>query len=215
MLYSFPKKLAVIFCICAITYLVLLAFINFPLTTLLKPLPIICLMCGVFISTVRTLIKSLLLMALGFSLLGDVMLTLPIESQLEWGIGFFMLAHFSYISLFVNDGAFQIRRTVYFLPVLLLIYLVFVYLFPHLGKMQVPVIIYLCVLTTMVFSAFQVMHKALIIGCGALLFLFSDLTTALSLFMFPEYDWRIEVMLTYYLAQWLLAEGILAANARM
>ncbi len=188
-------------------YLLLLPFIHYPLTTFLKPIPIFLLMLFVWQAQISK--SRLLLTALGFSLLGDVVLTLPMKGGLEAGILAFMGAHLSYIGLFLKDWKLQRQRVIYFLPVLLFVIGAFIYLWPFFGVMQKPVSVYLCLITLMVFCAFQVKQNALTIIPGAILFLLSDFILSLDLFVLSmPVLLGIFIMLFYYLAQLLLVKGL-------
>ncbi|HHS3031246.1 TPA: lysoplasmalogenase [Legionella pneumophila] len=208
MTYSFSKPVSWVFLFTAAIYLVSLSFIQYPVTTVLKPIPIACLIFGVFRTSLSSSAKILLVLALVFSLAGDVVLTLPFSLQLELGIGCFLLAHCFYITLFLKSFEFNKLHFFYYLPILLFMGFVAFTMIPYLGNLLIPVMIYFCVLMLMVFSAFQVKKETLMIGSGALFFLISDLTLALNLFIYTQADVRIFVMFTYYVAQFLLTFGL-------
>ncbi|HAU1476900.1 lysoplasmalogenase [Legionella pneumophila] len=208
MTYSFSKPVSWVFLFTAAIYLVSLSFIQYPVTTVLKPIPIACLIFGVFRTSLSSSAKILLVLALVFSLAGDVVLTLPFSLQLELGIACFLLAHCFYITLFLKSFQFNKLYFFYYLPILLLMVFIALTMIPYLGNLLIPVMIYFCVLMLMVFSAFQVKKETLMIGSGALFFLISDLTLALNLFIYTQADVRIFVMFTYYVAQFLLTFGL-------
>ncbi|HCU5992122.1 TPA: lysoplasmalogenase [Legionella pneumophila] len=208
MTYSFSKPVSWVFLFTAVIYLVSLSFIQYPATTVLKPIPIVCLIVGVFRTFIPSSAKIFLISALVFSLAGDVVLTLPISLQLELGIGCFLLAHCFYITLFLKSFQFNKLHFFYYIPILLLMGFIAFTIIPYLENLLIPVMIYFCVLMLMVFSAFQVKKETLTIGSGALFFLISDLTLALNLFVYTQADVRIFVMFTYYVAQFLLTFGL-------
>ncbi|WP_131793424.1 lysoplasmalogenase [Legionella brunensis] len=204
------KLSIVLFFLSSVLYLGLLPFIQYPLTSFIKPIPIFLLMVIALQSNVNITTKKLLITALIFSLLGDISLTIPGDMTLKIGILFFMLAHCAYITLYFKDGQFQLKRLVYFLPVLAFIVLSYYYMLPYLGKMTIPVTVYLCFLTFMVFSAFLVIQHPLLIISGACLFLVSDFIFALMQFVFSENKYsNILIMLSYYFAQFLLVAGLI------
>ncbi|SNV98662.1 putative inner membrane protein [Legionella pneumophila] len=208
MTYSFSKPVSWVFLFTAVIYLVSLSFIQYPATTVLKPIPIVCLIVGVFRTFLPSLAKIFLILALVFSLAGDVVLTLPVALQLELGIGCFLLAHCFYIALFLKSFQFNKLHFFYYILILLLMAFIAFTIIPYLGDLLIPVMIYFCVLMLMLFSAFQVKKETLTIGSGALFFLISDLTLALNLFVYTQADVRIFVMFTYYVAQFLLTFGL-------
>lgn len=204
-----PKITLIFFVIGILLYLTLLSFIQYPLTTVLKPIPILLLMLVTLKSKAIAQTKALLLTALGYSFLGDIVLTLPLKGALQGGIILFMLTHCAYIILYLKDFRFQANRFLYFLPVLALVMGGFYYLLPYLGAMTMPVTLYLCLLSTMVFCAFQVRQHARWIISGACLFLLCDFAFAINHFVLPDNKAiAIFVMLVYYIAQFLLVTGL-------
>ena len=205
---TLPKHILLAFLFTAMIYLGLVSFISYPLTTLLKPTPIICLIIGVLQMNILPRAKTLIVLALSFSLLGDLVLTLPVSLTLELGIGCFLLAHCFYITLFLKAFRYRFSHFVYYLPVLLLMIICANILIPTLGSFLIPVVIYFCILMFMVFSAFQVNQQGLIVGIGALSFMVSDLTLGFNLFVYPQINVRIFIMFSYYIAQLLLTWGL-------
>ncbi|MFJ1267609.1 lysoplasmalogenase [Legionella lytica] len=194
-----------------VLYLLLLPFIHYPWTTLLKPIPIILLMLlTTHIQPKRHLEKIFLIFALGFSALGDISLTFPGSEALSLGILAFMVTHCSYICLFLKKGHFQERRIIAFLPILLLILAFFSYIWPHLGDMKIPVTVYIGLIGTMLLCSFQVHQHVLLIGSGATLFLFSDCILALGQFGGVK-NVTLFVMFLYYSAQLLITLGIMSS----
>lgn len=195
--------------LCIILYLLLLPFIQYPLTTIIKPIPIALLMRFTWQIDFDKRIHILLLVALGFSLIGDILLTLPTKISLHLGILSFMLTHCFYIVIFLRKIAFKIQNLYSFLPVLIFVSISLFCLWPYLGDMRIPVIVYLLLLTSMVFCAFQVKQYSMVVRFGACLFLLSDFILALSLFVLPNNKlMAIVIMLLYYLAQIFLVLGI-------
>ncbi|MCE0721623.1 lysoplasmalogenase [Legionella resiliens] len=205
-----PFKITMPFVLLSVVlYLLLLPFIQYPWTTLLKPIPIALLILFVFQVNPDKHIKRLLLLALGFSLIGDIFLTLPIKAALQIGILAFMATHCSYISLFLKNLQLQSKNVLAFLPILLFVLISFYFLSPYLGEMKIPVAIYLCLLTLMVFCSFQVKQQSLLLRTGACLFLLSDFILSLDLFILSHNKpVAVLIMLLYYIAQVLLVIGI-------
>lgn len=209
MLRYLPKTAIIGFLVTAVVYVSVVSYISYPLTTFLKPLPIVCLIAGVLASHCLRWAKVLLVIALLLSSIGDIVLTLPIHFVIELGIGFFLWAHCCYIALFIKSYKYDISHLVYFLPILILIGVIGSILIPKLGSLLIPSLIYISVLMIMVYNAFQVKEQSFLIGSGAVLFLISDLSLAFNLFKYPELDLRIIIITTYYVAQFLLAWGLI------
>ncbi|WP_203455699.1 lysoplasmalogenase [Legionella sp. MW5194] len=207
--HELPKRILTLFLVFAFLYLLLLPFINYPLTTILKPLPIVCLMILVKTMPQDFRIKLLLTLALGFSLGGDVVLTHP--SQLAFMIGMvcFLLAHCVYINLFLRDFQFNRNRLMISLIPLSLAIGGYSYFHTAFGQLAIPILVYLIALLTMVFSAFQVKQQAGTIISGACFFLVSDSLLGLGLFVIPSRWMPLAVMITYYLAQLFITTGVL------
>ena len=87
------------------------------------------------------------------------------------------------------------------------------FLFPHLGEMKIPVLIYGLVISVMLFSALQLLfvrnNKLLLITTGAILFVLSDSLLAINKFYAPFFCAGIMVMLTYAIAQFTIIQGLL------
>lgn len=214
MICTLNRYVTFAFLVTALLYLSCLTYLSYPLTTLLKPLPIFCLMIGVWQSNLMPWAGRLLTCALIFSVFGDIVLTLPLEKGLELGIGGFLLAHCCYIVLFLKDYQFRLTHFMCYLPVLFVAGFAAFLLIPHLGALLIPVIIYLGILLLMVFFAFQVKHQGGLIAFGALIFFLSDLMLAFYLFAPPAVDLRIAIMAAYYSAQCLLISGLIIAHKR-
>ena len=76
---------------------------------------------------------------------------------------------------------------------------------PHLGKMAIPVYAYLTVITVMVvFSGLRADVSPLLM-LGGVIFMASDAMIAVGKFLTPFAAGRFGVMITYYLAQFLIA----------
>ncbi len=146
---------------------------------------------------------------LGFSLAGDILLMWP-DSLFLYGLIAFLLAQISYITAFTRNISFRWDWT--FLPYLALGIFIYVFLYPGLGKMAVPVLIYLLVIMLMGWTALQRyrggMVPHLLAVFGAVLFILSDAALAFDRF-YQAYDLsRLVVLGTYFPAQVLLALSV-------
>lgn len=212
MTLAYQKKLLGVFFTTAVVYLGLVNFISYPLTTLLKPIPIFCLLALVSRAKFDENIKKYLLSALSFSVLGDIALTLPIRHQLELGLGFFLIAHCFYIAIFFRGLVFKPRKIALSLSVILYVIYMCSLLVPLLGDLLIPVCLYMSVITVMVCSAILSSHFAMPALIGAVIFMASDSMIALNEFILPEYNFTLGIMVTYYIAQLLLVVGIIDAK---
>ncbi len=156
-----------------------------------------------------------LLVGLIFCLIGDVCLALPREKAFREGLVAFLIGHIFYIfsfsslihiSRWVSIGLFIISG---------ISALVFFWLRPHLKSMLIPVLIYIIVITVMVFGAWAVFGKfpsptfgkALILA-GAFCFYLSDVFVARDKFVNEEYRNRLFGLPLYYAGQFMLAFSV-------
>jgi uncharacterized membrane protein YhhN len=155
--------------------------------------------------------KTFMIAGLVFSLAGDVLL-IEQEKLFKAGLGAFLIAQILYIRAFLSVTPAKVD----FLSVLpLLIFGMFMMaiLFPHLGKLKIPVAVYVLVITVMAGLAadrFVVMGGALALRAfaGAVLFLISDAILAINKFAKKIPYGRALKLATYFAAQWLLAMSI-------
>lgn len=187
---------------------------------LLMPVLILC-----FYLETRKLdrIRNLILGALFFSWIGDV--TLLIDSRYGsffiYGLIAFLLAHICYIAYFYRIRKLNGINT--FKPLaslLILAYMTVFYLtiYPFLGPLKIPVLIYAVIITLMLLTsihAFKLRTQiyGVITVAGALIFAVSDSTLAINRFVLPFAYAPFFIMLTYGVAQFLIVEGA-ARNLR-
>lgn len=161
-------------------------------------------------------IKRITLLALGFSVLGDILLLFVDKSPHFFTVGLvaFLLAHIMYILVFLKHRNKQ--KSIFGFVILLLVYAsgLFYLLKDGLGDMLIPVIIYMIVILSMATTAFMrkgiVSHMSYnLVFVGAIFFMISDSILALDKFYQPLPLSNISIMLTYALAQFLIVIGIL------
>lgn len=183
-----------------------------------KPAIVISLMF-LFIKTsegISKSIKRITLLALGFSVLGDILLMFVDQSPHFFTVGLvaFLLAHIMYILVFLKHRNKQ--KSILSFVILLLVYAsgLFYLLKDGLGEMFVPVIIYMIVILSMATTVF--VRKGIVnsnsynlVFIGAIFFMISDSILALNKFYQPIPFSNISIMLTYALAQYLIVLGIL------
>ena len=171
--------------------------------------------------------KKILLTALLFSWIGDIILLFSDKGELYFifGLVSFLVSHLVYIVLFnkqqtirENDNKVQFWLGVF----LILGYFTFMIftLFPKLGPLKIPVLVYAIVITTMLFFAFKGSLKWTIpankyIFIGAIVFVSSDSVLAFNKFYTPIEHASFYIMATYCLAQYLIVKGILKLNSKV
>ena len=157
--------------------------------------------------------------ALFFSWLGDFFLLME-EKSPAWfmaGLGSFLLAHVLYILFFIKVRNRQITKKWNLLIIIVVegyAASLFVFLYPHIGSLKVPVAVYAVTIATMLVTAAHAFGKnrqqaGRYCVTGAALFVASDSLLALNKFYHPFAAAGIGIMLTYGLAQFAITKGSL------
>ncbi len=183
-----------------------------------KPL-IIPSVIGYFDSQVKDITKGIakwVVLALVFSLLGDVLLMFQEKNSIFFllGLSAFLIAHIFYIIFFHKVRVKENVKGNPWLLVLVVIYYAALIslLSPYLADMKIPVLVYGVVISFMFMLA---MHMLFIknkptgqwMMIGALLFVISDSILAINQFYQPFEAAGVLIILTYGLAQFFIVEG--------
>ncbi|NOR18539.1 MAG: hypothetical protein GQ538_00445 [Xanthomonadales bacterium] len=157
--------------------------------------------------------RVLVMLALVFSWLGDVLLLS--DDLFMAGLAAFLIAHIFYISAYHKTGAASGElRPLDIIKLVVLGAILVSILFPHLGGLLIPVLVYATVLLGMALWA----HKRrgatsatsfMLVSIGAILFVISDSVIAVNKFAFEVPGERLLVMSTYITSQYLIIRGLL------
>ena len=160
--------------------------------------------------------------ALLFSWFGDILLMLQgkIDRIFVLGLASFLIAHVFYIfsyKLAVYDEPELINKTFIRTRIAFLLFIggsLLYLLYPYLGDLLLPVVLYTLVIVTMgIFALIRrgwtVEKSFIMVYSGALLFISSDAMIAINKFMSPIIQARLLIMATYIAAQFLIVRGIL------
>ena len=187
-----------------------------------KPLLLPCLILAAY-SAKAFPTKKLLIIALLFSWLGDVLLIFTERAELYFILGLvsFLISHVFYIVLFFKqDSSKPMKKGVFAIGALF----VAVYLgsflsviIPYLGDLKMPVIVYGSVISIMLVTAIRgaLIWKSnanLLILLGAIAFVASDSLLAFNKFYTPYAYASSLIMITYLVAQYCITRGILQLN---
>lgn len=144
-----------------------------------------------------------ILAGLVLSVAGDALLLSSRRAAFFAGLVAFLLAHVAYAGAFaaVSDPAPWAA-----VPILAALGVVLRWLWPHLGAMRGPVVVYCLVISAMLWLALGVHRPE--IRLGAALFYASDLFVARDRFIRPSFDNRLIGLPLYYAAQVLLALAV-------
>jgi len=153
----------------------------------------------------------IVVIALLFSWLGDLLLTGEAERHFLFGLVSFLLAHVAYVIAFYVRGLNRNWVILAFLPIALISAAVSTWLSGYVpADMLIPVRVYTSVISLMVIAAFGAVGRGapILVAIGALLFYFSDLSVAAGQFVqsdFPNYIWGLPF---YFGGQVLLALSV-------
>ncbi len=161
--------------------------------------------------------------ALFFCWMGDVLLMFQEKGELFFILGLvcFLIGHVLFIFSYrqarwkeTDESVMGTQRARFAFPIILAGTGLVITLYPFLGDMKVPVIIYAFVITMMVLNASfrygrtSVKSYWMVFG-GAFLFMTSDSILALNKFQAPILYAELYIMLTYIAAQFLIVAGII------
>ena len=138
---------------------------------------------------------------------GDIFLMFS-EKYFVPGLIAFLLAHLVYIAAFISvDG---ILYSWIFFIFLIVGILIFRMLNKKLGKLQIPVAIYISAIAIMTWQSWKLYISTGSYGfglaaLGTLFFLISDFALSVNKFLKPMNYAQIIILPTYFIAQWLIA----------
>ena len=150
--------------------------------------------------------KSFIIGALLFCLMGDVFLILP-NKFLQGLISFFISqALFSFAFLYLG-------KTVHWWLILIfsmMACLLYLILSPYLGKMRIPVLLYMIVISFMAWRAWENLSLSkswgtVLVAAGTILFVISDANLAFNKFRKSYKSAEAIILSTYYLAIWMFS----------
>lgn len=153
--------------------------------------------------------------ALFFAFWGDVLLLFP-EQFFVFGLASFLLAHILLITVsskFLKKVSIP-QILIHSLPFLLILTLLLYVIYPNLGELLIPVIVYGIVISVFGVITFLVYTKEkttenLWLFLGALTFITSDSILALNKFYEASEILGISIMITYIIAQFLICKAMI------
>ena len=186
-----------------------------PLSLFSKPL-LMPLLIGYFVSASganRSPLKKFVVLALVFSWVGDAVLMFQNINGMYFIIGLvaFLLAHVMYIVGFtkLKNSTTKVERLAIIVFFLAYSATLVIFLWPGLGNMKAPVMLYALVLTIMgVLGVIKSTTNHPYITFGVLFFVASDSILALNKFLIDVPFNGMLIMGTYIAAQWLIVAGV-------
>jgi uncharacterized membrane protein YhhN len=190
------------------------------LDIIFKPLLMPALIAAVLLLKKEAQGRLKILAALFFSFLGDVFLLMEQKSSIFFiaGLISFLLTHIFYIAYFIQikrPGASLVKKHPYLIaPVVLYVAFLLYSLFPHLDSLKIPVTIYACVISIMLYFSLAVPYsvsktvRQLFIA-GALFFVISDSLLSINKFYKAFPTALLLIRLTYCMAQYFIVRGFI------
>jgi uncharacterized membrane protein YhhN len=182
-----------------------------------KPLIMISLI-GYYVTSAHSR-SGIVIAAMALSLVGDVLLMNP--DYFISGLVAFLLSHVLYIFAYRQHQWEEsanvltgVHRTRLAFPILLAGTGLVVILYPSLGDLKIPVIVYATVISLMAMTALfrygKTNQKSFwLVFAGAILFMMSDSILAINKFLTPIENGGLWIMLTYISAQYCIVSGLL------
>lgn len=173
----------------------------------------------------KSLFAKLILVALIFSGIGDIMLMLVPLTQTNFlaGLVAFLITHVLYIIAFFQNRNSALPAVIAQKPYIAIPFLaveaIFLYMsYSNLNDMLIPVTVYTTVIISMVLAAInrynhtnKISFKYILIG--ALSFMLSDMCIGINKFYAPFQYASIYIMILYCLGQYLIIIGSIAHNS--
>lgn len=160
--------------------------------------------------------RLIILSALTFSLLGDLLLMFVEQSASYFMLGLvaFLIAHIFYILIFLRNRNPKLKPYGLTLGVILYAVLFFFVVKDGLGNLFPAVLLYMMIILIMLLTAYLRKGTAkplsyILVCIGAILFVISDSILALNKFYKPWDFAGLFIMLTYALAQYFIVIGLL------
>jgi uncharacterized membrane protein YhhN len=184
-----------------------------------KPLIMVSLLFYYLSSAEQGYRSRVLVLAIVFSFAGDVLLMK--EEYFISGLIAFLISHILYIFAYrelssedSGDALNGLQRARLAFPIILAGSGLVVILFPVLGDLKIPVILYAAVLAFMVITALFRFGRTIpssfwMVFAGAVLFMISDSILAINKFLSPVTSSGVLIMSTYMAAQFLIIQGLL------
>lgn len=218
MLYKTANKFTIVFLLLVLADTMGILLTLPALHYIIKPLLMPSLMLVLWFTDAGKKGKSLVLAGLFFSWMGDVLLLFEPVNTLFFiaGLISFLLTHACYIIYFLSVRS-SAPSLIMKQPVLALAVPVYGFalvwiLYPSLGALRIPVIIYAIIICTMLFCSLHIYLKVntpsnRFFVMGAALFVVSDSLLAVNKFYRPLPLAATLIMLTYCAAQFYIVAG--------
>ncbi len=181
-----------------------------------KPLLIPLLLLWVFLDIAPGHRPFAIIAGLLFSWLGDILLMFDKEYPVcfIFGLAFFLITHILYTLYFLRQkkSTWKISEAFWLIPVFGYAVVLVTYLYPNLGELKVPVLLYALVISFMLFSTLlfpDISGVKTFLVAGAVWFVTSDSLLAVNKFALAMPFASTFIRLSYALAQFLIVAAII------
>ncbi len=217
------KKLGILFWLLALTDIIGISSNQPYLHYIAKPLLMPVLLVLMYVSPAFANGKGLLMTGLVFSWMGDVLLMFDSRHPLFFifGLVCFLITHIFYIVFFLlirSPNTSLLRKQPVLIALVLGYGITLVWqLYPRLGDLKLPVIVYAIVICSMLLCSLHAFLKlqrkpAILYTAGAVFFVLSDSLLAVNKFYQPFAFAGALIMITYCAAQYFIVTGYTEQN---
>ncbi|WP_027671669.1 lysoplasmalogenase [Rheinheimera baltica] len=201
---TMPFAISICYSLLALAYILLSYQGEFALNFAVKIMPLLLLLAWIIHSSAK--LPRGLILALLCCMTGDVLLAWNAQTLFVYGLAAFLFGHIGYLLLlrpFVSFNALLLIPYTLFAAVALSL------MWPALGEMAIPVLVYIGILVAMSFATWCSRDSNNWLIIGGLVFISSDALLGLNKFYQPIPEADSLIMLTYYLAQYALIRGFM------
>lgn len=224
--YPKPTVFAIVFAILVLIEVIGVAFNLVAMQISAKPLLMPTLTVYLYYSYTGAGDKNLLFVALFFSALGDIFLLFEFMQPLFFiaGLASFLITHIFYTVFFFRvkpvSRSFFSQQPWWLLVVYSYSFGLLVIVYPNLGNLEIPVVIYAIVISVMLISCIHIQlrvnHPAnKYYLYGAIFFILSDSLLAINKFFYSFPFAGVLIMLTYCAAQFLIVRGFVLHKPKL
>lgn len=201
------KKTVIIYIIFSICFICLKPFGQYPMSYLIKSVPAFVIAFFFIFFAEKNSANRILGVGFIFSAFGDIFLELDRVNFFIHGLGAFLIAHIFYsIAFFKKSNISKLKWWKSLIPILFT-GAVCILIYPNLGKLTIPVLLYISVITIMALTASIHENEKSITYYGALVFMVSDSLIAINKFLYAIPNITYLTITTYYLGHYLMAHG--------
>ena len=159
-----------------------------------------------------TLFITLIAVGLLFSLAGDITIFFKKNTFFLIALMCFICTHCIYAACFILFSDFSLIDIGTGIIIWSFCLILYLYFSRHLGKLKIPVVIYMIIITFMVWRAFSTLFseritlvQGIFISTGSVLFYVSDIFLAMNMFVKPVKRFHLKNLTLYYLGQLFIA----------